>query len=81
LKQRKKQAMARLLVASLLSKGCEGDRTGRKPRYLMKKVNAIIPAEAAFYTSGNSNMIKREEIVFIDLRRKVESLCLYVLTN
>ncbi|KAL3488821.1 hypothetical protein BJX62DRAFT_239657 [Aspergillus germanicus] len=48
----------------------EPDRVGREPHYLMHKVNVITPAEAAFYTSGNPNMIKREEIVFIDLRQK-----------
>jgi hypothetical protein len=46
------------------------DRVAMGQHYLKHKVNVITPAEAAFYTSGNSNMIKREEIVFIDLRRK-----------
>ncbi|RDW67251.1 uncharacterized protein DSM5745_09117 [Aspergillus mulundensis] len=50
--------------------------TGRKgtgPFSLMHKVKVITPAEAAFYTSGNSAKIKREEIVIIDLRRKEDS--------
>lgn len=46
------------------------NRRGTGPFMLQHKVKVITPAEAAFYSSGNSKKIGREEIVFIDLRRK-----------